>query len=229
MNMKDPMAMIDSYQFLSDLCDVLYGQINLVNLILYDYFHDLPENINKLTSLRGLSIKNNPTKEIYSLPESFADLQNLEIFDFWRYNLAKFPRILLELPLLRIIQLVHTEIDSIPPEIEQLTRLRDLMIVNSNLSSLPVELAKIGTLSYLDFENNMIKTVPPVFFEKNLKLNLKNNPIENLENKIFGYERIAGGKIAANMEYHVEDSKDYQKFASPKAFRRAHRQLLDNF
>lgn len=228
-NMEDPMAMIDSFHFLHDLFDVLDKQVNLANLILYDYFHDLPENISKMTSLRGLSIKNNPKKEVYTLPESFGNLQNLEILDLWRYDLTKFPRILLQLPLLRIIQLVHTEIDCIPAEIERLTHLRDLVLVNSNLTSLPVELAKIGTLAFLDFENNMIKTVPPVFFEKNLKLNLKNNPIENLENKIFGYERIAGGKISANMEYHVEDSKDYQKFASPKAFRRAHRQLLDNF
>ena len=108
---------------------------------------ELPESLAQLTQLEVLWVGNN---HLSTLPECLGKLSQLGILDLSHNQINKLPECLGRLTQLIILDFDDNQIVTLPESLGQLSRLKALYIGNNQLNTLP---ESIGQLAELDFLN----------------------------------------------------------------------------
>jgi len=139
----------------------------------------LPESIGNLKNLKNLKMTNNQLGEI---PEKFGDLENLEELDLTGNSLKTLPESFGNLKNLMSLSLTGNRLKKLPNSIGDLKNLRNLNLRNNyELEEIPKSFGDLENLEELDLTGNSLKTLPESFGNlKNLKsLSLSDNRAGN--------------------------------------------------
>ncbi|MCL2218676.1 MAG: leucine-rich repeat domain-containing protein [Chitinispirillia bacterium] len=143
---------------------------------------EFPEEIFRLTSLRGLLLKSNSltslpaqigtltdlveldladNNDLKELPATIGNLTNLKKLDVRLCGLTTLPFNIGNLKSLEMLQLWNNELTEFPHAILELTSLKELYLNNNKLTTLPVEITKMPNLTYIDTQRNALCKLPP--------------------------------------------------------------------
>lgn len=166
------------------------------------------KNKNKYKGIKLLRMSNN---KLSSLPQSFANLQNLQQLQLVGNQFEYFPSILFELPKLKELSLKKNHIQLIECSlelIEGVTKLTDLDLSHNNLQYLPDEFTYLKTLININLEYNKLNKLPVSWKEmKSLHLiNFKNNNLKTIPKSLFIETNVVRVDIEDNP---VHTSKKY--------------------
>ena len=103
----------------------------------------------------GLTRRNLP-----SLPAGISHMYNVTSAYFDSNNLHNFPRQLLGLRQMRLLDLTDNFLTGLPEDIEKLSSLVELVVAHNRLSSLPHKLGKLDQLQRLDLHMNPLQFLP---------------------------------------------------------------------
>ena len=150
--------------------DNLRNQTKLTKLFLArNNLNIITNEFDNLINLKELVLTDNNIKEL-----NFSDDLNLEIIFLQNNNFIEFPISILNLSMLRTLDLGHNSISEISEEIRNLQYLRHLSLYENNIESLSLEGTNINYL--VIYSNNLRYFVP----NDRLKILLIfNNPIKN--------------------------------------------------
>jgi len=165
----------------------------------------LPEFICHLSSLFSLVLKN---CNLYSLPHSIGDFQNLKILNLEGNNLTSLPKSIRNLKSLQNLDLSRNKIAILPNFIGVLSSLEDLNIENNYLVKLPKSICDLIFLRHLNASRNQLKDIPQSIGSlKSLQsLNLYSNKIVNLPESIGLLHSLENLNLDKNMLEKVPDS-----------------------
>jgi Leucine-rich repeat (LRR) protein len=143
---------------------------------------EFPQEIFRLTALRGLLLRGNALKaippeignlaelmeldlannnDLGTLPPTIGNLANLQRLDVRFCGLSTLPFSFGNLKSLEMLQLWGNEFTELPAAVLEMTALKDLHLNNNRLTTLPVEITKLTNLKYIDTQRNTICNVPP--------------------------------------------------------------------
>ncbi len=147
----------------------LYKGVNDLNSVLLEDIYDFPEDINKLTSLQHLDIRN---ISFLFLPNSLAKLPSLKKLILENINKVQNIEVAFEISSLEKLVIANCKMELLPKSIQNLTNLKHLSIPSNRLKNLPFELFKCKNLEILAFTFNRFEVE---MFKEWLK-NLTNLP-----------------------------------------------------
>ena len=121
----------------------------------------LPRSIGKLKNLKVLrlygALKAGEQGQVQSLPDTIADLTQLEVLDLGRNGLENVPPQISALTNLKTLRLEYNNLSSIPEFIGDFKKLKELSLdSNGTLTNLPASLAKLSGLK-ISMGNNSLK------------------------------------------------------------------------
>jgi Leucine-rich repeat (LRR) protein len=156
---------------------------------------EFPVGINRFTNLKRLSINNTRIQE---LPDSLAELTNLEFFSmsysnlYWDSLMTSLPRCIGQLRNLGQLRLSGNSIKIIPSEIGELKSLRELDLSGNPLQSLPDSLADVLKLQILNLSETSLEKLPEeVGNLKSLRqLDLNSSPLKALPDTIGNLSKL---------------------------------------
>jgi hypothetical protein len=117
----------------------------------------IPTEINLLTGLRRLDLRNNGFEFI---PKEIFSLTNLRDLDLGSNRLRNIPREIDLLGNLEYLKLNHNLLFEMPKQVCSLTELYYLKINNNILRSLPSEISNLINLDLLDLQANRLESLP---------------------------------------------------------------------
>ena len=118
---------------------------------------EIPKEISRFRALKELDFSNN---NLTFLPETLADMENLEQIYILNNKLMNLPDQIGKLKKLHRIDAAYNMLTVLPESFAELTDLRFLNFVSNNFKHIPSQLTKLDTLEKLYINNNHIKTVP---------------------------------------------------------------------
>jgi Leucine-rich repeat (LRR) protein len=83
--------------------------------------------------------------------------------------LVAFPKELLQMTHLRVINLENNEIVELPSAINQLINLRELSVANNKIHTLPLSIVDLQALKTLILDGNPLRTPPPEIVKQGIK------------------------------------------------------------
>lgn len=134
----------------------------------------VPDNIEKITSLKSLSIR---SRTITYLPETIGNLINLETLSFSRSKIEKIPSSIQKLMKLKKLQLAFLKINELP-DIRNLKKLETLIINDTKIKNIPDYLCELKLLNLIDVRNVDVNYFPLCLIDKGIKI--KTNDVVNL-------------------------------------------------
>lgn len=155
---------------------------NLKKIILsHNKLRTLPNEISNFKALKGFDC-NNP---LTALPESFAQLKELEQLGLNSNSFTVFPKEIFSLSKLQFLYLSgnyksESKLPELPDLFAQLPELKELGIEHMGLSSLPKSIASLKKLEKANFSFNQFTSFPPALYN-NPKLGFvpfTNNPLQ---------------------------------------------------
>jgi hypothetical protein len=141
-----------------------------------------PQEIFKLTALRGLFLRGNALKEIPQeigtltelvelnfadntdlgkLPPGICNLRNLKKLDIRFCGLTDLPPEIGNLKNLEFLQMWGNGFIELPYNITELTKLKELYLNDNKLTKLPYDIIKMDNLKYIDVQRNFLCDVLP--------------------------------------------------------------------
>lgn len=136
----------------------------------YGSLKSIPEDIDQLSKLEGLTIINSAIK---TLPESIGKLKNLQTLNVMNCQLENFPESLFSLPKLMYIFADNNQISAIPENVD-LPNLTSFSLENNQFRTLPESLATLPKLNSLKIDGNPFERLPTAFNQiKGLQMNIK--------------------------------------------------------
>lgn len=139
----------------------------------------------ELGSMKQLELLNLSVNNFNELPSILEKLPFITSFMYAGNNLDHIPEILMEFKHLKVLTLSYNNIKEIPEELAEIKTLEKLYLKRNAILFLPDSLRNLKKLRVLDLEYNCLEEIPSWIEEHQYDLlNLKNNPIENLEVKL---------------------------------------------
>lgn len=163
----------ESIKYLSNLRELALAGNNL---------QELPQEIGLLDQLEMINLSYNKFDRV---PEVIKKLVSLKKFFYKGNNLTTYPEVLKGISDLEEIDVSHNYLKSLPEEITRLKGLEVLRCKNNKLKNLPTTMNTLKKLRILDLSHNNLKNIPYWVEQKKFYyINLTNNPIEQLEEKL---------------------------------------------
>jgi Leucine-rich repeat (LRR) protein len=112
--------------------------------------------------------------------------------DLSKHKLNTFPKSILKLENLEVLNLGRNKLTSIPAELNQLKNLRILVLEKNKIISFPIAVCSMDNLEQLIMNRNQIITIPNcIQYAKNLQyLDVWSNQIENVPDEISKLENL---------------------------------------
>ncbi len=172
------------------------GQITDLNLYHLN-LKAFPPEIGSLTSLRSLSLNENPLR---SLPPQIGNLERLRKLSIEGNQLRSLPAEIGALGDLRELRLAWNKLNSLPPEIGGLSSLQSLDVSDNQLRSLPSQIGTLRTLQCLDLQINQLRSLPPEIgaLNKLVWINLSNNQLTSVPPEIGALDNLVWLKLDQN-------------------------------
>ena len=117
----------------------------------------LPESLAQLTQLQSLDISRN---QLSALPEGLAQLTQLQSLDISYNQLSALPEGLAQLTRLQTLDVSVNQLSALQEGLAQLTQLQSLDASSNQLSALPEGLAQLTQLLFLDISGNQLSALP---------------------------------------------------------------------
>ena len=114
---------------------------------------NLPESLAQLQNLQTLNVSGN---QLTALPDSLAQLQNLQVMKAYGNQLKDLPGSLAQLQNLHELSVQSNQLTTLPDFLAQLQNLRVLHVHANQLTALPDSLAQLQNLRSLDVHNNQL-------------------------------------------------------------------------
>jgi len=163
---------------------------NLVELVLENNgVQSLPNEIEKLSSLKILNLSRNKLEEVSSI----FSLLSLESLNLSNNEISNIPKDISKLKVLETLDLSQNKLNKVP-DIFDFHALKSLNLSNNEISNIPKDISKLKVLETLDLSQNKLEALPDIFnhfvFMKNLDLS-GNNLTELPDNFFFtSYEYL---------------------------------------
>eukprot|EP01040_Poterioochromonas_malhamensis_P005236 gene5236-5615_t len=143
----------------------------------------LPLLLLQINDLKELISRKNP---LQSLDEIilFQQLERLDLsFTSNIIDVSGWPRVLSEIPTIKVLELNNMQLIEIPEEIRVLKRLEKLSLRNNQIKVLPDWLGELRYLHTLDVSGNQIDFLPPFLGQMKALTDLitQNNPCQSLD------------------------------------------------
>jgi Leucine-rich repeat (LRR) protein/GTPase SAR1 family protein len=122
-----------------------------------DKLTELPDSLAQLTQLQQLYLRNN---QLTALPDSLAQLTQLQLLDLQNNQLTALPDSLAQLTQLQLLDLSNNQLTALPDSLAQLTQLQHLYLSSNQLTALPDSLAQLTQLQELYLSNNQLTALP---------------------------------------------------------------------
>ena len=126
-------------------------QLNLCHLTY------LPEEIGCFINLKVLSLYDN---SLFSLPETFVNLQSLQRLNLSSNCFDKIPQSICSLRGLEELTMSYNRLDKLPKEIENLSSLSSLFLQGNKLQSIPKTFGNLSALKNLSLQENKFSDFP---------------------------------------------------------------------
>ncbi len=145
--------------------------------------------------IAGAKIKYPVKQFLYNLIESgdvkIANRQVVEL-KLWKLKLDVFPKSILKIVTLKVLDLRNNNLKEIPQNIDRLLSLTKLLLSNNNITDLPDSICNLKNLERLSLGNNKIKRLPKNIGDlTQLKaLWLPANSLERLPESICKFKKI---------------------------------------
>ncbi len=120
----------------------------------------LPETLGHVSSLRSLTIINQP---LDTLPESLGRLTNLETLAIYNSPIRALPQSIGNLTHLKELTLVGGNVSSLPASMANLTSLQTLNLAYNHIHALPTAIAALPNLTMVDLTGNTLQSLPAAF------------------------------------------------------------------
>lgn len=117
----------------------------------------IPDSLAQLTNLQTVELRRN---RLTAIPESLAHLSKLEHLSLSNNQLTVIPDFLVQPTNLRRLNLSYNQLTAIPDSLAQLTSLRDLELDGNQLTAMPASLDKLTNLQYLSLGGNQLPAIP---------------------------------------------------------------------
>ena len=117
----------------------------------------LPESLAQLSQLQTLDISGN---QLSALPEGLAQLTQLQNLDVSGNQLGALPESLAQLTQLQFLDVSRNQLSALPESLAQLTQLQSLFVSLNQLSALPEGLTQLTQLQSLDVSRNQLRALP---------------------------------------------------------------------
>jgi hypothetical protein len=155
------------------------GRVTELNLFANNLLGSVPESFANLMNLQTLYLYNN---QLTSLPESFGILRNMIYLLLGDNRLSSLPESFGNLTNLSSLGVSGNQLSSLPESFGNLLNLRDVDLYNNQLSSLPESFVNLTNLTDLILTSNQLTSLPESFGNlTNLGyLNLYNNQLSFL-------------------------------------------------
>jgi len=139
-------------------------KINVKKLI-NDKYGELLEISNKKPTINNLIKLLQPQldlvdMDLFVLPESIGNLNNLNFLNLCRNNLSDLPKSIDKLKNLNILTLCKNNFKTFPKSIYKLNNLKAFAIDDNYLTEIPEWFCHMTTLEYLDLSKNKISKIP---------------------------------------------------------------------
>lgn len=173
-------------------CDLKRANKNIQNAFILE-LHDLDildSSILNLINLKELYIYNKKFNND-KLPEFLFELKSLELLSIINtpIDIKSFENIN-KLQKLRQLILTSNNLSNFPMKILQIDSLKILNITNNHITTIPKDIKRLN-LSHLSLSKNKLKSISPLYGLKKLYvLDLSNNNIEKIKNKIKKLKRL---------------------------------------
>lgn len=129
---------------------------------------ELPAEVGEMTALREMKIRYND--RLQSLPDSLANLANLEVLDLGRNGFREIPAVIGQIPTLRSLELTDNPLTGqIPAGLGNLVLLEELVLRQDSRTDrlltgiLPPDLGKMASLKTLVLQGDFTGPIPPEF------------------------------------------------------------------
>lgn len=137
------------------------------------------------------------TNDHHNVFGTFTDLETL-ILAFTR--MANFPKSILALEKLQILNMGYTNIGNLPSKIKKLKNLVVLNVKSCELISIHKNVTRLPALETLDASDNYINTIPASMYHLQVKrLNLSTNLIEKVSEKIQRFKKMEHLDLSSNL------------------------------
>ena len=148
------------------------GRVVVVNLYKNNLTGSVPAEIDALTRLEDLAVKEN---QLTSVPSEIGNLRRLEYLDLAGNALTSIPPELFDLPELDLLALQRNRLTHIPPEMGKAPKLRNVSLgLNGLTGGIPPELGNMAALGWLDLSaNRLTGSIPPELADASNLLSLR--------------------------------------------------------
>ncbi len=165
----------------------------------------ISEEISKLKHLKELDIKQ---KFLDFLPETIGELEKLSILKIEGTDIFSFPDSFYDLENLEELHLINNRfLKDISSEISKFNNLRYLYLYGNNIKFLPDSFGELVNLRTLHLGSNNIKSLPPSFsmLENLEKLVIDDNKLSELPDDIFELPNLRSIDVTGNLNLDTDN------------------------
>ncbi len=157
----------------------------------------LPESLAQLTQLQSLDISRN---QLTALPESLSQLTQLQSLDISNNQLTALPESLSQLTQLQKLNIANNQLTELPESLSQLAQLQSLDIFNNRLTPLPESLSQLTQLQALNISGNQLTELPESLSQLTQlqSLNISNNQLTELPESLSQLTQLQSLDISNN-------------------------------
>jgi Leucine-rich repeat (LRR) protein len=170
----------------SKIADLIINVGNIDNIkevkLRHSKIDSVPNEIGSLVNLENVSLTQIWHKPIGKIPDTIGKLKKLKILEAERCELSTIPESIANLTQLEELNLSFNPLGIIPDFIKELQNLTSLSLYDTALTSFPTPILSLNKLRYLNLASNKISSLPDELFElKNLEvLDLRYNELTEI-------------------------------------------------
>jgi small GTP-binding protein len=140
--------------------------------------------------------------KLTSLPDSLAELNDLQEINLSGNGFTTFPEVVTRLRRLRKLTLSNNSLDTFPRTIRSLEELEELLLDHNRFASIPPWIACLRRLQRLDLSHNVIEVLQPASDRASKTLNGKKSVIPS---RRWNLPRLAQVNLSANRIQQIPD------------------------
>ena len=163
--------------------------------------YSLPEEFKLLQNLETLKLSNT---DFLQFPLVITELKNLKRLSFFQNSFESIPDSLVQLSNLHFLSLIHCRLTEFPKCVLELTNLTELYLSGNENIIIPTEISKLSKLERLGLHSNKITEIPLSIFQlKYLEfLDLSSNNIKTIPTSIEKLKLLEEFIVSGNPNVH---------------------------